>query len=83
MLIIVSRIPYRDISINTNSTPEQFFIPKNKIQEFGGQFKPLNEYKKAIKALDDNLDQSDSNYLDQLFIRGKQNDLDTQFLSQS
>ena len=38
---------------------------------------PLNEYDDGITVFDDILDSSNSKYIDQFFIRGRHNSLDT------
>ena len=54
MLKILSRIPDRDVFIITKSPPEQYSNSKIKIEEIGGEIKPVNEYKNAIIVFDDN-----------------------------
>ena len=44
---------------------------------------PLNEYENAIIVFDDILDTSKSKYIDRFFIRGRHNNLDIYYLSQS
>ena len=45
--------------------------------------KPLSEYENAIKVFEDILGSSNSRLVDQYFIRGRHNDLDIFYLSQS
>ena len=83
MLKILSRIPNRDIYIITKSPPEQYTNSKIKIKEIIDEIKPLNEYENAIIVFDDILGSSNSRYIDQFFIRGRHNNLDIYYLSQS
>ena len=83
MLKILSRIPDRDIYIITKSPPEQYSNSKNKIKEISDEIKPLNEYENGIIVFDDILGSSNSRFIDQLFIRGRHNNLDIYYLSQS
>ena len=75
MLKILSRIPNQDIYTITKSPPEQYSKSKIKI-------KPLNEYENAIIASDDFLGTSIIQYTSQFFIRGRQINLDINYLSQ-
>ena len=83
MLKNFSRIPDRDIYIITKSTPEQYSISNNEIKETTDEIKPLKEYENGIIVFDDFSGSSDSNYIDQFFIRGRRNKLDIYYLSQS
>ena len=83
MLKILSRIPNRDIYIITKSPPEQYTNSKIKIKEISDEIKPLNEYENGIIVFDDILGSSISRFIDQFFIRGRHNNLDTYYLSQS
>ena len=83
MLKVLSRIPYRDIYIITKSPPEQYTNSKIKIKEIGGEIKPLNEYENGIIVFDDILGSSNSRFIDQFCIRGRHNNLDIYYLSQS
>ena len=83
MLKILSRISDRDIYIITKSPPEQYTNSKIKIKEISDEIKPLNEYENGIIVFDDILGSSNSRFIDQFFIRGRHNNLDTYFLSQS
>ena len=83
MLKILSRISDRDIYIITKSPPEQYSNSKNKIKEIGDEIKPLNEYENGIIVFDDILGSSNSRFIDQFFIRGRHNNLDIYYLSQS
>ena len=78
-----SRIPDRDIHINTKSPTEQYSNSKTKIKEMSIDIKPLNPYENAIIVFDDNFGSSDNSYIDQFFIRGRYNNLDVFYLSQS
>ena len=83
MLKILSRIPNRDIYIINKSTPEQYSNSKIKIKELNDEIKPLNEYENGIIVFDDILGSSNSKFIDQFFIRGRHNNLDIYYLSQS
>ena len=83
MLKILSRISDRDIYINTKSPPEQYTNSKIKIKEISDEIKPLNEYENGIIVFDDILGSSNSRFIDQFFIRGRHNNLDIYYLSQS
>ena len=83
MLKILSRISDRDIYIITKSPPEQYTNSKIKIREISDEIKPLNEYENGIIVFDDILGSSNSRFIDQFFIRGRHNNLDIYYLSQS
>ena len=83
MLKTLSRKPNRDIYIITKSPPEQYTNSKIKIKEIGDEIKSLNEYENGIIVFDDILDSSNSRFIDQFFIRGRHNNLDIYYLSQS
>ena len=83
MLKILSRISDRDIYIITKSPPEQYTNSKIKIKEISDEIKPLNEYENGIIVFDDILGSSNSRLIDQFFIRGRHNNLDIYYLSQS
>ena len=83
MLKILPRIPNRDIYIFTKSPPEQYTNSKIKIKEIIDEIKPLNEYENGIIVFDDILGSSNSRFIDQYFIRGRHNNLDIYYLSQS
>ena len=83
MLKILSRIPNRDIYIINNSPPEQYSNSKIKNKEISGEKKPLSGYENAIIVFDHFLGSSNSKLVDQYFIRGRHNDLDDCYLSQS
>ena len=83
MLKILSRIPNRDDYIITKSPPEQYTNSKIKIKEISNEIKPLNEYENGIKVFDDILGSSNSRFIDQFFNRGRHNNLDIYYLSQS
>ena len=83
MLKILSRITDRDIYIITKSPPEQYTDSKIKIKEISDEIKPLNEYENGIIVFDDILGSSNSRFIDQFFIRGRHNNLDIYYLSQS
>ena len=83
MLKILSRISDRDIYIITKSPPEQYTNSKIKIKEISDEIKPLNEYENGIIVFDDILGSSNSRFIDQFFIRGRHNNLDIYYLSQS
>ena len=83
MLKILPRISDRDIYIITKSPPEQYTNSKIKFKEIGDEIKPLNEYENGIIVFDDILGSSNSRFIDQFFIRGRHNNLDIYYLSQS
>ena len=83
MLKIISRMPDRDIYIITKSPPEQYTNSKNKIKELSVEIKPLNEYENGIIVFDDILGSSNSRFIKQFFIRGRHNNFDIYYLSQS
>ena len=83
MLKILSRISDRDIYIITKSPHEQYTDSKIKIKEIGDEIKPLNEYENGIIVFDDILGSSNSKFIDQFFTRGRHNNLDFYYLSQS
>ena len=82
MLQILSRISDRDIYIITES-PEHFSNFKIKVKEISDEIKPLNEYENCVIVFDDFSGSTNSNYIDQYFIRGRHNHLDKYCLSQS
>ena len=83
MLKILSRIPIRDIYIITKSPPGKYSNSKIKIKEINYEIKPLNEYENGIIVFDDILGSSNSRFIEQFFIRGRHNNLDIYYLSQS
>ena len=83
MLKVLSRIPNRDVYIVNKSPPEQYSNSKIKIKEISVEIKPLSDYEIAIIVSDDILGSSSSKLIDQYFIRGRHNDLDFCYLSQS
>ena len=83
MLKILSRMIDRDIYRITKSPPEQYTNSKIKIKEISDEIKPLNEYENGIIVFDDILGSSNSRFIDQFFIRGRHNNLDIYYLSQS
>ena len=83
MVKILSRISDRDIYIITKSPPEQYTNSKIKIKEISDEIKPLNAYENGIIVFDDILGSSNSRFIDQFFIRGRHNNLDIYYLSQS
>ena len=84
MLKVLSRIPAdRDTYIITKSLPEQYSNSKIKIKEISKEIKPLNEYENAILVLDVIFCSSNSKYIDQFFIRGRHDNSDIYYLSQS
>ena len=83
MLKILSRISDRDFYIFTKSPPEQYTNSKIKIKEISDEIRPLNEYENGIIVFDDILGSSNSRFIDQFFIRGRHNNLDIYYLSQS
>ena len=83
MLKILSRRSDRDIYKISKSPPEQYSNSKIKIKEINDEIKPLNEYENGIIVFDDILGSSNSRFIDQFFIRGRHNNLDFRYLSQS
>ena len=51
--------------------------------EIGDEIKPLSEFENATVVFDDILGSSNSRYVDQFFFRGRHNDLDIYYFSQS
>ena len=83
MLKILSRMLDRDIYLITKSPPEQYSNSKIKFKEISDEIKPLNEYENSIIVFDDILGSSNNRFIDQFFIRGRHNNLDIYYLSQS
>ena len=84
MLKFLSRIPNeRNIYKITKSPPEQYLNSKIKKEEKSDEIEHLNEYENAVIVFDDALGSSNSKYMDQFFIRGRHNNLDIYYLSQS
>ena len=83
MLKTLSRIPDRDFYIITKSPSEQYTNSKIKIKEKSDEIQPLNEYENGVILFDDILGSSHSRFIDQFFIRGRHNNLDIYYLSQS
>ena len=83
MLKFLSRIPDRDFCIITKSPTEQYTKSKIKIKEISDENKPLKEYENGIVGFDDILGSSNSRFIDRFFIRGRHNNLDIYYLSQS
>ena len=83
MLKTLSRTPDRDVFVITKSPPEQYTNSKIKIEEISDEIKPLNEYENGLIVFDDTLGSSKSRYIDPFFIRGRHNNLDIYYLSQS
>ena len=83
MLKTLSRMSDRDIYLINKSPPEQFTNSKIKIKEISDEIKPLNDYENGIIVFDDILGSSNSRFIDQFFIRGRHNNLDIYYLSQS
>ena len=83
MLKFLSRISDRDIYIITKSPPEQYTNSKIKIKEISDEIKSLNDFENGIIVFDDILGSSNSRFIDHFFIRGRHNNLDIYYLSQS
>ena len=83
MLKFVSGILDRDIYIITESPPDQYSNSKIKIKEISDEIKPVKEYENAIIVFDDFLGSSNSRFTDQFFIRGRHENLDIYYVSQS
>ena len=69
--------------MNTKLPSEEFFKSKIKIKEIGEKNNFLREYENGIFVSHDFLGMSNSNYVNQFFIRYKQNSVDICYLSQS
>ena len=63
--------------------PEQYSTSKIEIKEIREEFESANEYKNATIIFDDILGSSNNRDIDQFFIRGRHNNLDIYYLSQS
>ena len=83
MLKILSRMTDRDIYIITKSLPKPYTNPKIQIKEISDEINPLNKYENGIIVFDHILGSSNSRFIDQFFIRGRHNNLDIYYLSQS
>ena len=83
ILKILSRIPDPDIYIIPKSPPEHYSNSKIKIKEISDEIKRVNDYENAIIVFDDILGSSNSRFIDQFFIRGRDKNLDVCYLSQS
>ena len=83
MIKLLSRISDRDIYIITKTPPEKYTNSKIKIKEITDEIKPLNEYENGVVVFDDILGSSNIIFIDQFFIRGRHNNLDIYYLSQS
>ena len=84
MLKILSRKPSdRDINIMTKSPLEDYSNSKIKIEERREKIKPLSENENAIQFSEDILGSSKSRYIYQFSIRGRHNNLDIYYVSQS
>ena len=83
MLQILSSISDRDIYIITKSPSEQYSSSKIKVKAINDEIKPVNENENCVIVFDDILGSTNSNYIDQYFIRGRHNRLDIYCLSQS
>ena len=79
----LSRIPNRDIYIITKSHPDQYSNSKIRIKELGDEIESLNEYENGVIVFDDVLGSSNSRFIDPFFNRGRHNNLDIYYLSQS
>ena len=83
MLKILSRILDRDIYVINKSPPEQHSNTEIIMRGISHENKPLNEYENASIVIDDILGSSNSRCIDQFFIRGRHNNLNIYYLSQS
>ena len=81
MFGIHSRATDREILIITNSPPEQF--SKIQIKSLGGEIRYLDAYGNAIIVFDDYLESSNGQYIGQIFIGWRHNNLDICYLSLS
>ena len=80
MLKLLSRIPNRDVYINTKSPPEQYSNSKLKTKEITEEIKPLSEYEKTVVVFDDILVSPNSRHVDHFLIRGRHNDINIYYL---
>ena len=80
MLKILSRKLNRDFCIITESPPEQYSNSRIKIKQISEEIKVLNEYGNAIIVFDNILGTPNSKYIDQFFIRGRENIFDKIYL---
>ena len=84
MLKILPRIPpQRNIYIINKSPLEQYSKSKIKIKEISDEIKPPKDQENAAIVFDDVLGLSNSQYVDQFFLRVRHNNLDLYHLSQS
>ena len=83
MFKILPRLTNRNIHIINKSPLKQYSNSKIESKEFSEEIKPLKEYENATIAFDDILGFSSSKYNDHFFIRGRHNNSDIYYLSQS
>ena len=83
LLKVLSRLPNWDVYITTKSPRDQYSNSKIKVKEVSAEIKPVSEYENGIIVFDDILGSSNSKFIDQYFIRGRQNNLDIYYLLQS
>ena len=76
-------MPNRDFYITTESHPELYSSSTIRNKEISEEIRHISEHENAIKVFDDILGSSNSKYVDQLFIRGRQFKIDNFYLSQS
>ena len=73
----------RDTHIITKTPPEHYSNSKSKNKKIGEKIRYLNDYEKAIIVFDDILSTTNSRYVYQLVMKGRLNNLDFYYLSQS
>ena len=80
---LVSQISNQDLYMITKSPLQQYSNSEIKRKKLSDEIKPQNEYENAIIVFSDNLDSSNSSYIDRVFMRGRQNTTGIYCLSQS
>jgi len=83
MLKIHSRLLNQEIDIFTKSPPEHYFNSKIEYKQIGEEIEPLSEYEKAIIVFEDFLGSTNSRCIYQCSIKGRHNNLNIYYLSQS
>ena len=85
MLKFLPRIPERHVYLITKSTPEQYSNSRSKIKEIGDFLNLRTNMKKLsqVTVFDDILGSLKSRYIDHFSIRGRHNNLEILYLSQS
>ena len=78
MLKLLEKIGDKRPSNIINRSPNQYLNYKTSIE-----FKPINKYKGSIVIFDDMLRAKNSSQIDEFFTRGRHEDLDVYYISQS